>query len=213
MKLGRILIVEDDPFVQMTLAQALESANFEIVARVANPTDALVAAKAGNVEVAILDLDLGPGASGIDVAHALRQNNARIGLILLTSYTDPRISDPNSRVLPRGTIFLTKSRITDIHELSTAILQVKLWPVESKRNAATTRSHLTEIQIDVLRLLAEGLATSEIADRQGVSEKAVEATITRLHNLLGLEKNKKLNPRVQLVRAYFALSGKKPPGA
>jgi DNA-binding NarL/FixJ family response regulator len=183
------------------------------VARVANPTDALVAAKAGNVEVAILDLDLGPGASGIDVAHALRQNNARIGLILLTSYTDPRISDPNSRVLPRGTIFLTKSRITDIHELSTAILQVKLWPVESKRNAATTRSHLTEIQIDVLRLLAEGLATSEIADRQGVSEKAVEATITRLHNLLGLEKNKKLNPRVQLVRAYFALSGKKPPGA
>lgn len=213
MKLGRILIVEDDPFVQMTLAQALESANFEIVARVANPTDALDAAKAGNIEVAILDLDLGPGASGIDVAHALRQNNDRIGLILLTSYSDPRISDPNSRGLPRGTIFLTKSRITDIHELSTAILQVKLWPVESKRIAATTRSHLTEIQIDVLRLLAEGLATSEIADRQGVSEKAVEATITRLHNLLGLEKNKKLNPRVQLVRAYFALSGKKPPGA
>lgn len=213
MKLGRILIVEDDPFVQMTLAQALESANFEIVARVANPTDALNAARRENVEVAILDLDLGPGASGIDVAHALRQNNERIGLILLTSYTDPRISDPNSRGLPKGTIFLTKSRITDIHDLSAAILQVKLWPVESKRNSSTTRSHLTEVQIEVLKLLAEGLATSEIAERQGVSDKAVEATITRLHNLLGLEKNKKLNPRVQLARAYFALSGKKPPGA
>ena len=213
MKLGRILIVEDDPFVQMTLAQALESANFEIVARVANPTDALNAARRENVEVAILDLDLGPGASGIDVAHALRQNNERIGLILLTSYTDPRISDPNSRGLPKGTIFLTKSRITDIHDLSAAILQVKLWPVESKRNTSTTRSHLTEVQIEVLKLLAEGLATSEIAERQGVSDKAIEATITRLHNLLGLEKNKKLNPRVQLARAYFALSGKKPPGA
>jgi len=213
MKLGRILIVEDDPFVQMTLAQALESANFEIVARVANPTDALNAARRENVEVAILDLDLGPGASGIDVAHALRQNNERIGLILLTSYTDPRISDPNSRGLPKGTIFLTKSRITDIHDLSAAILQVKLWPVESKRNTSTTRSHLTGVQIEVLKLLAEGLATSEIAERQGVSDKAIEATITRLHNLLGLEKNKKLNPRVQLARAYFALSGKKPPGA
>ncbi len=213
MKLGRILIVEDDPFVQMTLAQALESANFEIVARVANPTDALHAARKGNIEVAILDLDLGPGASGIDVAHALRQNNERIGLILLTSYTDPRISDPNSRGLPKGTIFLTKSRITDIHDLSAAILQVKLWPVESKRNTSANRSHLTEVQIEVLKLLAEGLATSEIAKRQGVSDKAVEATITRLHNLLGLEKNKKLNPRVQLARAYFALSGKKPPGA
>ncbi len=213
MKLGRILIVEDDLFVQMTLAQALESANFEIVARVATPTEALNVAKSGNVEVAILDLDLGPGASGIDVAHALRQHNERIGLILLTSYTDPRISDPNSRSLPKGTIFLTKSRITDIHDLSAAILQVKLWPVESKRNTTTSRSHLTEVQIEVLKLLAEGLTTSEIAERQGVSDKAVEATITRLHNLLGLEKNKKLNPRVQLARAYFALSGKKPPGA
>ena len=213
MKLGRILIVDDDPFVQMTLAQALESANFEIVARVATPTDALAAAKSGNIDVAILDLDLGPGASGIDVAHALRQHNERIGLILLTSYTDPRISDPNSSSLPKGTIFLTKSRITDIHDLSAAILQVKLWPVESKRSASSSRSHLTENQIEVLKFLSEGLATSEIAARQGVSEKAVEATITRLHNILGLEKSKKLNPRVQLARAYFALSGKKPPGA
>jgi DNA-binding NarL/FixJ family response regulator len=62
-------------------------------------------------------------------------------------------------------------------------------------------------------MLAEGATTSEIATQQGVSQKAVEATITRLHNLLGLAKNNKLNPRVQLVRAYFALSGKKPPGA
>jgi DNA-binding NarL/FixJ family response regulator len=183
------------------------------VARVSNPTDAISAAKSGSVDVAILDLDLGPGASGIDVAHALRQNNSRIGLILLTSYTDPRISEPNSQSLPKGTIFLTKSKITDIHDLTTAILQVKLWPVESKRATTSNRSHLTEVQIEVLKYLADGLATAEIAERQGVSEKAVEATITRLHNVLGLEKSKKLNPRIQLVRAYFALSGKKPPGA
>jgi DNA-binding NarL/FixJ family response regulator len=130
MKQGRILIVEDDPFVQMTLAQALESANFEIVARVATPTDAISAAKSGSVDVAILDLDLGPGASGIDVAHALRQNNARIGLILLTSYTDPRISDPNARALPKGTIFLTKSITTEttmripVPPIATALMPV-----------------------------------------------------------------------------------------
>jgi len=213
MKQGRILIVEDDPFVQMTLAKALESANFEIVARVATATEAIHIAKSEQIDVAILDLDLGPGATGIDVAHALRKNNKNVGLILLTSYTDPRISDPNSRALPIGTIFLTKSRLTQIQELITAILQAKVWPLDSKRSAMPERSHLTQVQIDVLRLLAEGATTSEIALQQGVSQKAVEATITRLHNLLGLSKNNKLNPRVQLVRAYFALSGKKPPGA
>jgi DNA-binding NarL/FixJ family response regulator len=213
MKQGRILIVEDDPFVQMTLAKALESANFEIVARVATATEAMQIAKLEQIDVAILDLDLGPGATGIDVAHALRQHNKNIGLILLTSYTDPRISDPSSRALPHGTIFLTKSRLSDMHELTTAILQVKVWPLDSKRTAMPERSHLTEVQIEVLRMLAEGATTSEIATQQGVSQKAVEATITRLHNLLGLAKSSKLNPRVQLVRAYFALSGKKPPGA
>jgi len=213
MKQGRILIVEDDPFVQMTLAKALESANFEIVARVATANEAIHIAKSEQIDVAILDLDLGPGATGIDVAHALRKNYRDVGLVLLTSYTDPRISDPNSRALPIGTIFLTKSRLTQIQELITAILQAKVWPLDSKRSAMPERSHLTQVQIDVLRLLAEGATTSEIALQQGVSQKAVEATITRLHNLLGLSKNNKLNPRVQLVRAYFALSGKKPPGA
>ena len=207
------MIVEDDPFVQMTLAKALESANFDIVARVATSTEGINIAKSEHIDVAILDLDLGPGATGIDVAHALRKNNKNVGLILLTSYTDPRISDPNSRALPIGTIFLTKSRLTQIQELITAILQAKVWPLDSKRSAMPERSHLTQVQIDVLRLLAEGATTSEIALQQGVSQKAVEATITRLHNLLGLSKNNKLNPRVQLVRAYFALSGKKPPGA
>lgn len=213
MKQGRILIVEDDPFVQMTLAKALESANFEIVARVATATEAMHIAKSEQIDVAVLDLDLGPGATGLDVAHALRKHNGNIGLILLTSYTDPRIADSSSRALPKGTIFLTKSRLTQIQELITAILQAKVWPLDSKRSAMPERSHLTQVQIDVLRLLAEGATTSEIALKQGVSQKAVEATITRLHNLLGLAKNNKLNPRVQLVRAYFALSGKKPPGA
>jgi DNA-binding NarL/FixJ family response regulator len=213
MSQGRILIVEDDPFLQMTLAQSLESANFEIVARVGSAADAMLAAKESEPEVAILDLDLGPGANGIDLSIALRSIHPRIGLILLTSYTDPRLSDPSAPQLPKGTIFLTKSLLTNIHDLTTAILQVKLWPHEVKRQITPERSDLTDNQIEVLKFLAEGFTTAEIAARQGISEKAVEGTITRLQGVLGISKDKKFNPRVQMVRAYYALSGKKPPGA
>lgn len=213
MSQGRILIVEDDPFLQMTLAQSLESANFEITARVGSAADAIVAAKESEPEIAILDLDLGPGANGIDLAIALRGIYPRLGLILLTSYTDPRLSDPSAPQLPKGTIFLTKSRLTSIHDLTTSILQVKLWPLEMKRQISFDSSLLTDNQIEVLKYLAEGFTTAEIANRQGVSDKAVEGTITRLQNVLGISKDKKFNPRVQLVRAYYTLSGKKPPGA
>jgi DNA-binding NarL/FixJ family response regulator len=173
----------------------------------------MLAAKESEPDVAILDLDLGPGANGIDLSIALRSLHPRIGLILLTSYTDPRISDPSAPQLPKGTIFLTKSLLTSIHDLTTAILQVKLWPHEVKRQISPDRSQLTKNQIEVLKLLSDGLTTAEIAARQGISDKAVEGTITRLQAILGISKDKKFNPRVQLVRAYYTLSGKKPPGA
>jgi DNA-binding NarL/FixJ family response regulator len=213
MNQGRILIVEDDPFIQMTLAQTLESAKFEITAHVGSAAEAILSAKMNQPEIAVLDLDLGPGANGIDLAIALRSLHPRIGLIMLTSYSDPRLSDPHAPQLPKGTIFLTKSHVTNLQILTTAILQVKLWPLEVKRKSSLERSNLTQNQIEVLILLAEGLTTAEIATRQGISEKGVEGTISRLQTILGISKDKKFNPRIQLVRAYYALSGKKTPGA
>lgn len=213
MNQGRILIVEDDPFLQMTLAQTLESAKFEITAHVGSAAEAILSAKMNQPEIAVLDLDLGPGANGIDLAIALRSLHPRIGLIMLTSYSDPRLSDPHAPQLPKGTIFLTKSHVTNLQILTTAILQVKLWPLEVKRKSSLERSNLTQNQIEVLILLAEGLTTAEIATRQGISEKGVEGTISRLQTILGISKDKKFNPRIQLVRAYYALSGKKTPGA
>jgi DNA-binding NarL/FixJ family response regulator len=213
MNQGRILIVEDDPFLQMTLAETLESAKFEITAHVGSAAEAILSAKMNQPEIAVLDLDLGPGANGIDLAIALRSLHPRIGLIMLTSYSDPRLSDPHAPQLPKGTIFLTKSHVTNLQILTTAILQVKLWPLEVKRKSSLERSNLTQNQIEVLILLAEGLTTAEIATRQGISEKGVEGTISRLQTILGISKDKKFNPRIQLVRAYYALSGKKTPGA
>lgn len=211
MSQGRVLIVEDDSFLQLTLAQSLSALNFEITARVSSAAEAITAAKENAPEVAVLDLDLGPGANGIDLAIALRSIHPQIGLILLTSYTDPRLSDPSAPQLPKGTIFLTKSQLNNIDDLATAILQVKIWPHEAKRKITSERSQLTDNQIEILKSLAEGLTTAEIATRQGVSEKAIEGTITRLQSALGITRDKKLNPRVQLVRAYYALSGKQSP--
>ena len=70
---------------------------------------------------------------------------------------------------------------------------------------------LTETQIDILRLVSEGQTTASIAKERNVSEKSVEAALSRTYSALGLERSPGLNPRVQLTRAYFRLAGKKPP--
>ena len=210
--MASVLLVEDDVFSRSTLAAALLGANIEVKDQVAKASEAIRAVNKFSIDIAIIDLDLGPGANGIDIASALRDINPRIGIIILTSYSDPRVANPNSLSLPKGSKFLTKSSLNDFGMLIKMILELKSQPVSNKNGSKIERVGFSENQLSVLQGVAEGLTTKEIAARAGVSEKAIEGTITRLHSMLDLPKKPFLNPRVQLARAYFHLSGKKPPG-
>ena len=210
--MASVLLVEDDTFLRSTLGAALVGANIEVKSQVAKASDAIRTVTKFSIDVAILDLDLGPGANGIDIAIALREINPRLGIIILTSYSDPRVANPNSLSLPKGSRFLIKSSLNDFSVLIKAILELKNQPLSNKNGSKIERVEFSENQLSVLQGVAEGLTTKEIAIRAGVSEKAIEGTITRLHLMLELPKKPFLNPRVQLARAYFELSGKKPPG-
>jgi DNA-binding NarL/FixJ family response regulator len=63
------------------------------------------------------------------------------------------------------------------------------------------------LQLEVLRHLAAGLTNSEIAQTQGVTDKAVERTVQRIIEALGLAEHSG-NKRVLLARAYTDLTGK-----
>jgi len=210
--MASVLLVEDDVFSRSTLAAALLGANIEVKDQVVKASEAIRAVNKFSIDIAIIDLDLGPGANGIDIAIALRDINPRIGIIILTSYSDPRVANPNSLSLPKGSKFLTKSSLNDFGLLIKMILELKSQPLSNKNGSKIERVAFSENQLSVLQGVAEGLTTKEIATRAGVSEKAIEGTITRLHSMLDLPKKPFLNPRVQLARAYFHLSGKKPPG-
>ena len=210
--MASVLLVEDDVFARSTLAAALLGANIEVKDQVVKASEAIRAVNKFSIDIAIIDLDLGPGANGIDIAIALRDINPRIGIIILTSYSDPRVANPTSLSLPKGSKFLTKSSLNDFGILIKMILELKSQPLSNKNGSKIERVGFSENQLSVLQGVAEGLTTKEIATRAGVSEKAIEGTITRLHSMLDLPKKPFLNPRVQLARAYFHLSGKKPPG-
>jgi DNA-binding NarL/FixJ family response regulator len=210
--MASVLLVEDDVFSRSTLGAALLGANIEVKGQVAKASEAIRAVTKFSIDIAIIDLDLGPGANGIDIAIALRDINPRIGIIILTSYSDPRVANPNSLSLPKGSKFVTKSSLSDFSSLITMVLELKHEPLNNKNGSRIERVEFSENQLSVLQGVAQGLTTKEIANRAGVSEKAIEGTITRLHSMLDLPKESFLNPRVQLARAYFQLSGKKPPG-
>lgn len=210
MGLASVLVVEDDTFSATTLEAALLLAGFDVLATANNARQALNALNNSKIDVAVLDIDLGPGPTGIDVAHALREQNPTIGLVFLTSFTDPRLSRSGTLALPKGARYSAKQELKDLRALGAQILQAKFHPLSTDPNGATQHA-LNSHQIEILKLVAAGATNTEIARQTRSSEKAVEHTIARIAKSLGLERSPEHNARVQLVRAFADLTGKSLP--
>ncbi|MFM8154763.1 MAG: response regulator [Actinomycetes bacterium] len=204
----RVLVVDDEAFALTTLCAALQYMRIEVVGRAATAREALLLQASVNAQVALLDLDLGPGPTGIDLAHALRLHQPDIGLVLLSTYRDPRLVAPGSIAPPTGTGYLAKSDLTDLEQLREIITSVMREPQQDRRMSTDALPELSDLQLQVLRSLAEGMSTQAIAAERGVSTSAVEQTITRLYEAFDMPRDPEHNQRVRLARAYLELAGK-----
>ena len=207
-KLGKILVVDDDRFVRASLESTLTNSGFEISGSVSTAAEAIEISNKNKPEAALLDLDLGIGPTGFDLAQALRKINPQIGIIFLTSYQDPRVAAVRGAVAPKGSRYLVKAEIESSAQIISTILQTKHRPFNENVNHINKFEKLTDLQIEVWREVAEGLSSFEIASRRNISEKAVEAILARIYTFLGIKKDKTNNPRILLANSFKRYSGK-----
>lgn len=201
----RALIVEDDAFTRTTLASALRAHDIHVVAVAPDVESAMKAARMHPFDVAILDLDLGPGPTGIDIAHGLRRLRPEVGIVMLTSFSDPRLLTSSLAELPLGSSYVVKQALHSMELLTTAIEAAvghRGTGIPAEPVAGLTRS-----QVETLRLLSCGLSNAEIARVRVVTEKSVEQAVARTAKRLGVSASPSVNQRVALARAYFQLAG------
>lgn len=205
----RVLLVDDDPFTRVTLRALLEGMGYDVVADASTARQALDRAAACRPSLAILDLDLGEGPTGIDLAHALRRHLPRIGILMLSTYTDPRFIGSNQQRLPEGTRYLVKRSISDEGILREALTE--LTSAEGSHGSPapleTDEYNLSQSQIEVMRLVAAGLTNSEIAARLVIEEGSVEKAIARIIKQLGIKADRSQNQRVLISREYMTMIG------
>lgn len=201
----RVLIVEDDAFTRMTLATVVASLNYDVAGQAGTVVEAMDCARADRPDVALVDLDLGPGPTGIDLAHGLRNLLSDIGIVILSSYADARVMGKRARPLPPGALFVSKRDLSDASVLDEAIT-VSL-TADAKAPVFSPGVDLTDSQLELMRLVASGLSNDEIAGRLWVTEPSVRRAITRLLRKLEIEPSDARNARVQLARAYTDLAG------
>lgn len=208
----RAIVVEDDDFTRLMITTALKEQGLEIVLNTPSPSVALEKSMELKPDLAILDLHLGKGPTGIDLAVALRRQQPKIGILMLTSFEDPRLLNPNLPKLPFGGVYLTKKSVGEIQTLNNAIGQA----IDHKKWSGTwaplpqpisSVAKLTDTQLETLRLMAQGLSNAEISKRRFVTEKSVETSIARLAKAMGLKQDPGQNQRVHMARVYFRALG------
>jgi len=209
-----VLIVEDDALLRELIAVALERHGF-LVDTAASAADAKRAFSRGDHDGVVLDVSLGPGPNGFDLADALRSQMPHVAIVFLTNLPDSRFAERDPKGLPGGVAYLRKSSLSDVDALIEALDSTLRGQDSGTRrqdnDPGRPMGGLTRKQLTVLRLAATGMSNQQIADSRGVSVKAVEDTISRASKVLDIDTAEEGNLRVAAVRRFLALTGGTPP--
>ena len=176
---GLILVADGDADVRSLIARKLEQAGYE-VREAADGDEALAAARQRMPRLVVLEVSL-LGACGYEVCHRLREEFGEGLPIVFVSGERTEPYDAVAGLLIGADDYLVKPFAPDelLARISRLIRRtVPLTPVVA--------SKLTPREMEVLRLLAEGLEQEEIASRLYITRRTVGTHIEHILGKLGV---------------------------
>jgi two-component system, NarL family, response regulator LiaR len=194
----KVLLVDDHEMVRIGLAAVLGTEDgIEVVGEANNGHDGIRLAMEYRPDVVLMDLVM-DGMDGIETTRKLLQQHPDCKVIVLTSFLDDEKLYP---VIEAGAFsyLLKTSRASEIaHAIRSAAKGVSILEsqVASKmmnrfrQPAASSRSpheDLTEREMEVLRLIAQGKSNQEVADELFIGIKTVKFHVTNILAKLGVE--------------------------
>ena len=205
-----IVVVENETLLRDLLAQALEVNGFKVTTA-ANAADAKRAWQATDADALVIDIELGSGPNGFDLAELILRQAPEVGIVFLTNLPDPRFANRESSELPRNVAYLRKNKLVDAIDLVGAINAVLLDKVDSsmRHDYDTDRpfAQLSRKQISVLNMVALGQSNQQIADARGTTVRAVEGMVSRIFESMGIDPAAEGNARVEATRTFLAATG------
>jgi len=197
----KILIVEDDIFVNSMLKQILEAADFSVTTA-SNVAEALTSISEVEPNLILTDLDLGNGPSGADLINKISIDYPWINFIVLSTHRDPKLAIYPHISLPEGIVYITKSDLVDKNNLVSIVKESMTSNSYRKNVTADDLPVLNSQQAEVLQLIAKGLSNQAIADIRGVSLRAVEIAITKIYEILGINNDPTINTRLKAAEIW-----------
>ena len=186
----KLVIADDHSMIREGLRQLLElDENIKVVAEASDGAEAIEKLKEYNVDVLLLDINM-PNMNGLDTLMNIKKNNIDVKVLILTIHNEVDylikaveigcdgyvLKDSDSNLL-RKAIYTVYEGEKFIQPSLTPILNAGL---ASKVEIDDKLNELTRREIEVLKLIAEGLFNKEIASKLDISERTVKNHVSNI---------------------------------
>ena len=193
---ARVLIADDQTLFRAGLARLLsEDPRLEVVGQALEGQDAVAQAAKLKPDVVLMDLKM-PGVDGIEATRQITEADPNIKVLILTTFeTDSNViqalkagasgyvlKDSSADAIASSVVAITSGERVMASAVANRVL-------EMLTGASTPKEFydgLTNREIEILKMLANGMANKQIAYRLKISEKTVRNHVSNMYEKLGI---------------------------
>ena len=190
MKLPSVMLVDDHTMLRQGLRRSLETEGIPVIAEASNGEDAIRMALDAKPDVVLMDVSM-PQIDGIEATRRLVQADNRQRVVILTMHIDREVIE---RAMKAGAVgYMTKdSTVKEVvmavklaangdRILSPRLAEVML---QEAKHPGEQLSLLSPREEELLQHIADGLATSEVANTMYISQKTVKNHLASIYDKL-----------------------------
>lgn len=194
----KILIADDHRIVRQGLRLILETEpDFEVVGEAPDGAQAVRLCQELKPDVVLMDLRM-PNMDGLTAIERLRRDQPEIAVVILTTFNEDELMFRGLQAGARGYLLKDTERSTLFETLRAAargetLLKPEIMARVLSRVAAPggprsgDSAGLTDRELEVLRSVARGERSKEIALQLGISERTVKAHLASIYGKLGVD--------------------------
>lgn len=193
----RVLLVDDHRLVREGLRRTLEDAGFEVVGEADNGADGIAMAEQLRPHVVLMDVSM-PVVDGITATRRMRSRAPDSHVVVLTMHADSDLVDRARAAGATGyllkdasgaeVVLAVRRALEGQRTISRGVTsagEAAAIPNDGMQDAAEGPT-LTDREVQILQMLADGCTPAEVAERLFISPKTVRNHLTKVYDKLGV---------------------------